>query len=99
MAYGCSDRLLWPTIWRDRCAPRATALERRLRSHGGYCDCEVLMNAVVRREHVASRGRYGAWTDEDEALQLSPASRPAPVCGRVSSQVCTRWYERRRGSW
>lgn len=90
-AYGCSDRLLWPTIWRDRCAPRATGLERRLGSRGGYCDCEVLMNAVVRREHLSARLPYGTWTEEDEALE----TRPAPPCAGVrpgSSQVCAHWY-------
>ena len=50
VAYGCGNRLHWAALWRDRRAPRATALERRLQRSGGYCDCEVLANAYARRE-------------------------------------------------
>ena len=42
--FGCDNKLRWVRRWRDACAPRATALERRLESRGGYCDCEVAFN-------------------------------------------------------
>jgi hypothetical protein len=42
--HGCNNRLRWAARWRDLRAPRATALERRLGSRGGYCDCEIFMN-------------------------------------------------------
>lgn len=40
----CDHTLRWSSHYRDVLAPRGTALERQLADHGGYCDCEVLMN-------------------------------------------------------
>ncbi|WP_415078781.1 DUF2695 domain-containing protein [Microbacterium sp.] len=40
----CDGSLRLTCAYRDARAPRATKLERRLRDHGGQCDCEVLMN-------------------------------------------------------
>jgi len=99
-AYGCSGRLTWAALWRDRRAPAARALERRLGRKGGYCDCEVLVNAFVRPELVLAR-IAGAWTAEDEALEKELSQRP-PDCSGVrlgSSQSCDRWVARRRGTW
>jgi hypothetical protein len=42
--FGCDNHLRWALHWRDRNAPRATALADRLSGRGGFCDCEVLMN-------------------------------------------------------
>lgn len=42
--FGCDNKLRWASHWRDRCAPRATALERGLEDRGGFCDCEVAFN-------------------------------------------------------
>jgi len=42
--FGCDNKLRWVRRWRDACAPRATALERKLENRGGYCDCEVAFN-------------------------------------------------------
>lgn len=42
--FGCDNHLRWAGHWRDRNAPRATALADRLSARGGFCDCEVLMN-------------------------------------------------------
>jgi hypothetical protein len=42
--FGCDNRLRWSEYWRDRNAPRATALSARLADRGGFCDCEVLLN-------------------------------------------------------
>ncbi|WP_372338069.1 DUF2695 domain-containing protein [Microbacterium sp. MPKO10] len=42
---GCTG-LRWATRYRDLCAPRATRLEATLGRRGGFCDCEILMNAV-----------------------------------------------------
>ena len=41
---GCSG-LRWAGRYRDIRAPRATGLERRLGTMGGFCDCEIFMNA------------------------------------------------------
>jgi hypothetical protein len=42
--FGCNSQLRWALRWRDRNAPRAQALRRRLMDRGGFCDCEVLFN-------------------------------------------------------
>jgi hypothetical protein len=42
--FGCDNQLRWVRRWRDACAPRATALERRMEGKGGFCDCEVAYN-------------------------------------------------------
>ncbi len=42
--FGCDGRHRWTIRWRDRRAPRAAALVRRLAELGGCCDCEVLLN-------------------------------------------------------
>jgi hypothetical protein len=46
---GCDGSLRLARAYRDAVAPRATALERRLGDHGGFCDCEVLMNVYWAR--------------------------------------------------
>lgn len=96
-AHGCTGRLTWAAMWRDRCAPRATALERRLGAKGGYCDCEVLMNAYVRRE-LASAVARGLWTDEEERFE---ERAPEPCLGvrTGSAQPCRHWLPRGRGRW
>lgn len=47
--FGCDNTLRWSEHWRDRCAPRATALADRLCRRGGFCDCEVLLNVYPER--------------------------------------------------
>jgi hypothetical protein len=43
--FGCDGRHRWTIRWRDRRAPRATGLVRRLQRLGACCcDCEVLLN-------------------------------------------------------
>jgi hypothetical protein len=82
-AHGCSNRLTWAALWRDRQAPRATALEQRLESQGGFCDCEVLMNVYARPE----------WLDDDPDAEAGLDAEP-PECFGVrkgSSQPCLRW--------
>ncbi len=96
-AYGCNGRLLWAMRWQAHRAPRATALAVRLGRRGGYCDCEVLMNAFVRRELFTAR-ITGTWSNEDQDFE----AREPPPCAGVrggSTQACARWVGRRRGSW
>jgi hypothetical protein len=43
--FGCDGRHRWTERWRDRRAPRARGLVRRLQQLGACCcDCEVLLN-------------------------------------------------------
>lgn len=51
-AFGCQGDLRFTGRYRDLVAPRARALERRLEASGGFCDCEVLMNALQPARHL-----------------------------------------------
>jgi hypothetical protein len=44
---GCDNTLRWARRYRDESAPGDSGLERRLEAAGGFCDCEILMNAFV----------------------------------------------------
>jgi hypothetical protein len=44
---GCDNTLRWARSYRDAVAPADRGLERRLEAAGGYCDCEILVNAFV----------------------------------------------------
>lgn len=63
--FGCGGDLRHAQRYRDERAPRATALERRLEAGGGYCDCEVLMNAVEPARRL--------WQSPPRALPVAPA--------------------------
>ena len=91
-SHGCNCALRWAARWRDLRAPRATALERRLGSRGGYCDCEIFMNG---------------WTASPAITRTDPVTEdeiwpdPMPSCAGVrprSTQSCALWVKiSRRG--
>ena len=75
---GCDNTLRWARAYRDAVAPADHGLERRLEALGGYCDCEILMNAVV----PASGGDDDDWPDV------------LPACAGVrrgSTVPCRQW--------
>lgn len=85
LAFGCDTSLRFALHYRDVRAPRATALSRRLGTGGGYCDCEVFLNAYdLRPEH---------WTPEvehqrDGYVEIEEAMWPDPLpavsaCGQA----------------
>jgi hypothetical protein len=80
-AFGCNHGLRWSLHWRDRNAPRAAGLRRRLMDRGGFCDCEVLSN-VFR------------WTLHKETA--GPFTRCAGVSRRGSVHPCRPRYPRNR---
>lgn len=86
--HGCDNQLTWALRWRDRRAPRATALRRRLEAHGGFCDCEVLMNVYARPEWLR-----GQWDDADQPVVDDRDVAPPPCFGvrKGSTQVCAHW--------
>ena len=93
--YGCDNTLRWAKRWRDLRAPRATALERKLGSHGGYCDCEIFMNGWTASSAITT-------TDPETEDELLPD--PMPGCRGVrarSTQPCLHWLKisRRGGPW
>ena len=92
-SHGCNGKLRWAAHWRNLRAPRATALERRLGSHGGFCDCEIFMNGWTASSAITT---YDFETDDE----IWP--NPMPECPGVrprSTQPCPLWQRlsRRRG--
>ena len=87
-AFGCDCT----RRWRDLRLPRATGLERRLGSRGGFCDCEVFLNGWGLRADLLVPDADGepAW----------PAERPPCAgVGPRSSQPCAIWVPWRRPRW
>jgi hypothetical protein len=88
--FGCDTTLRFARSYRDVRAPRATALERRLGDMGGFCDCEILLNAA----RLAPRLRtYDADGDEVESGHLPPCAGVR----KGSTQWCASWVRRSRG--
>ncbi|QQS00537.1 MAG: DUF2695 domain-containing protein [Austwickia sp.] len=84
MQHGCTGELRWAGRYRDLMAPRATGLERRLGTMGGYCDCEVLMNAYVPLACLA------------EPAAAPPELGPCRGVRPGSTQPCALWSRRPR---
>lgn len=100
LEHGCVG-LRWVQHYRDLTAPRATAVELRLCRLGGYCDCEIFMNAYEPApEH---------WTPERVVLQSGVAyvTAPAPPesmppclgVRRGSTRGCPLWTRHAYGPW
>lgn len=83
----CDGSLKLLTHYRDQCAPRATALEKKMRMLGGYCDCEVLLNAVRPATTLAMR-----LIEVGEDLVCKGVRR-----GTI--QPCENWLMRRGVQW
>ena len=50
--FGCDGSVRWTVRWRDRRAPQASAMLRRLEQLGGCCDCEVVKNVFPQYPRV-----------------------------------------------
>ena len=87
--FGCDGTLRWVRRWRDALRPRATALERRMGSRGGYCDCEVFYNGWELLPTLMVR-------DEEGNLDWPPAMPACAGIGPRSSQPCALWVPQRR---
>ncbi len=96
--FDCDRSLRFALHFRDVRAPRATALARRLVSWGGYCDCEVFLNAFDLHpkywapEVIHDNGNCPGIGD-------STWPDPLPACLRVragSTQPCALWWRRWR---
>jgi len=90
-SHGCNGTLRWAARWRDLRAPRATAMERRLGSRGGHCDCEIFVNGWTASPTITT---YDFETDDE----VWP--NPMPTCLGVrarSTQPCPLWTQTRRG--
>ncbi|MFY9678287.1 DUF2695 domain-containing protein [Glutamicibacter protophormiae] len=83
----CAANLRALMHYRDYSAPRATALERKIKLLGGFCDCEVLLNVFRPITDEAARAM-------DEGMDM--------VCKgtrRGSIQPCEQWMMRRGVQW
>jgi hypothetical protein len=90
-ASGCDSTLRWVRRWRDLRATSARALESRLGRHGGFCDCEVLLNGFTRRDDLLGADGPGGLDRPGEQ----------PPCAGVragSARPCGIWVPR-RGRW
>jgi Protein of unknown function (DUF2695) len=87
-AFGCNERLRWAVRFRDLTAPRATGLEERLATMGGFCDCEIFLNGVVWAPIPT-----GGCEDYSRDEEFPPCSGVR----RGSTQGCVRWI--RRSHW
>lgn len=97
--FGCNGTLRFALFFRDQRAPAAAALEHTLGDAGGYCDCEVLMNAVEPAAHLLTPGRWAQDADGFEVYVEAVAPTVMPDCARVpagSTQPCANWAQRRR---
>lgn len=80
--HGCVEHR-FVTAYRDRAAPRATALHARLRRLGGFCDCEVLLNAYVLATDLRTEARLEAQRrraselDDDDAYEAARSALDA----------------------
>lgn len=97
---GCTG-LRWAARYRDLRAPRATALERRLGQKGGFCDCEIFLNAYqLAPEHWVPEKGY----EQDGFTYVTDPSYPDPMpsCHGAragSTQGCSLWIQQPRGSF
>lgn len=88
LAYGCSGHH-WLRRFRDTRAPRATALESRVERLGGYCDCEMIMNAF----HPSPSPWY-FYDEEGREVGERPDGEEKPACAGVrsnSTRHCSLW--------
>lgn len=65
--FGCDGTYRWTIRWRDVRAAQPRGLIRQLQRRGGWCDCEVLINAYPDHQPVteplpcAGVARPGSW--------------------------------------
>lgn len=98
LEFGCTG-LRWAARYRDVCAPRVAGLARRLGRMGGFCDCEIFMNAYqpapelwVQRQPAEPDG----YVSEYDLVE--PEVMP-PCAGirKGSTQPCSLWVRHYRG--
>jgi len=93
---GCDTTLRFAGWFRDRRAPRAVALERRLGDVGGFCDCGILWNGWCSHPRLWTPAREVE--DDGILLQDEPQPpHPLPACATVrlgSTRPCSNWIRR-----
>lgn len=77
--FSCDGTQRHALRYRDAMAPRATALRERLGRMGGWCDCEILLNAYQPVLEPA---------DDDDGVDELP---PCAGVRRGSVTPCSNW--------
>jgi hypothetical protein len=90
--FGCDNTLRFASSYRDQLAPRATGLERRLGNMGGFCDCEIFLNAMTLAPQLRTYDADG----EEIAVERPPACAGVR---RGSTQGCSNWVRVHRGGY
>lgn len=94
---GCDSSLRLAQDYRDLRAPRATALERRLWQAGGFCDCEIFLNAFELHPRWWTPAREIEHEGDVDIIEAEPPAR-LPGCTGVrggSTRPCELWVPRR----
>ena len=87
--FGCDTSLRFARSYRDQRAPRATSLERRLESMGGFCDCEIFLNGMTPAPYL--------WTHDEHGEEVAASAPECLTVRRGSTQSCGHWVRRQRG--
>lgn len=91
--FGCDTTLRFARSYRDRHAPRATGLERRLGQAGGFCDCEIFLNGWSPHPRFWTPRRE--FEEDGIVMQSDPEPpNPLPPCAGVrrgSTRPCANW--------
>jgi hypothetical protein len=88
---GCDTTLRWARRWRALRLPGAAGLERDLRAHGGYCDCEIFTNGWMLASDLEALDDDGDFEPGDPA--------PCPGVSSGSSEPCSQWVPVRGDGW
>jgi len=81
--FGCNSQLRWAMRWRDRNAPRAAALGRRLMDRDAFCDCEVLFHVFPWTVPANSRDPFPPCLGVTRRGSTNPCRpRQTPKTGR-----------------
>lgn len=99
--FGCNGTHRFAILYRDRTAPRATALLKRL-SHMGACccDCEIFLNAYGLSHRFVTPGYWYNDSAGSEEWEDPEWPEVLPKCHRVrrgSTQPCEVWERCYRG--
>ena len=87
--FGCDNTLRFARSYRDRRAPRATSLERRLGDMGGFCDCEIFLNGMTVAPYLL--------TEDADGNKVAGTVPECLTVRRGSTQSCGHWVRVRRG--
>lgn len=95
--FGCTG-LRWTNAYVRQRAPKVTGFQKRLGDRGGFCDCEIFLNAYRPRPGVLIRCRADCEDCDDGECERGslPACRGAR---RGSTKPCELWVPRRSLRW